>query len=461
MSFALPADLIVSVSGIRGIVGESLTPEAVLAFAQALGTFFEGQPVVLGRDSRPSGEMLGDLVAAGLASAGCDVHDLGICPTPSVGVVIQHLRTAGGIQVTASHNPSPYNGLKLFGPDGAVFAPVMGQRFLEKMRGGGIRRADHEHVGHRLRHDLLLDEAEDHYFDYADVHQDLVVRAVDLPALRRRRFRVVVDANHGAGGYLAERLLHKLGCEVELLGDTPDGQFAHLPEPTEENLRGVCPLVAQAKADVGFALDPDADRLAIIDDTGRYIGEELTVALAALQRLSRQPGPVVINMSSSRVTEDVAGRLGCTCHRSPVGEANVVEYMRAVGAVLGGEGNGGVIDPRIGWVRDPFIGMALVLSLLAERERPLSAIVDGLPRYVILKDKLTLDRGALPALYDALRRHWPTAQVNEADGLRLAGDDWWLHARPSNTEPIVRLIVEAPVMERAADLLAAARRLAS
>lgn len=461
MSFALPSDLIVTVSGIRGIVGQSLTPEAVLALAQTLGSLLEGQPVVLGRDSRPSGEMLGDLVAAGLTSAGCDVHDLGICPTPSLGVVIQHLRTAGGVQITASHNPSPYNGLKLFGPDGAVFGAAMGQRLLEQLRGGNRRRADYEHVGHRLRHDLLLDETEDHYFDYADVHQDLVVRQVDLPALKRRRFRVLVDANHGAGGYLAERLLHKLGCEVELLGDTPDGQFTHPPEPIEENLRSICPLVVQAKADVGFALDPDADRLAIIDETGRYIGEELTLALAVLQRLRRQPGPVVINMSSSRVTEDVAGRLGCVCHRSPVGEANVVEYMRAVGAVLGGEGNGGVIDPRVGWVRDPFIGMALVLSLLAEREQPLSAIVASLPHYVIMKEKLNLERAALPALYDALRRHWPEASVNEADGLRLAGEDWWLHARPSNTEPIVRLIVEAPSTQRAADLLAAARRLAS
>ncbi|HMP02219.1 MAG TPA: phosphoglucosamine mutase, partial [Gemmatales bacterium] len=433
--------------------------EVVLAFAQALGTQLEGQPVVMGRDSRPSGEMFGDLVAAGLASSGCDVHDLGICPTPSVGVIIQHLRTGGGVQVSASHNPSPYNGLKFFGDDGSVLGPEAGAVLLDVLHGGRRARADHAHVGQRLRHDLLLDESEVHYLDYADVHQDAILRHVDRGPLRQRRFRVLVDANHGAGGYLAERLLHTLGCEVDLLGDTPDGEFSHPPEPTEENLRDVAPRVLQGEADVGFALDPDADRLAIIDETGRYIGEELTLALAARFLLARQPGAVVINMSSSRVTADLARQFGCPSHRSPVGEAHVVRRMRAEGAVLGGEGNGGVIDPRVGWVRDPFIGMALVLSLMAETGQPLSALVDSLPRYTIVKDKIQLEPAALTAFLGALRRHWPDAEVNEEDGLRLEGPTWWLHARPSNTEPLVRIIAEAPERAQAAELVAAARRL--
>lgn len=459
MSITFPPLLIVGVSGIRGVIGESLTPEVVLACAQAMGEFVAGQPVVLGRDSRPSGEMLGDLVAAGLTAAGCDVHDLGICPTPSVGVIVQHLRTAGGVQVSASHNPSPYNGLKLFGSDGAVLAPASGQRFLELLRAGTTRRVDHAHIGHRVRHDLLLDEAEEHNFDYADVHQALILKQIDVSALRKRRFRVVVDANHGAGGYLAERLLAALGCEVELIGETPDGEFAHPPEPTAENLQHLGPEVTRLQADVAFALDPDADRLAILDETGRYLSEELTLALAAQYRLSKQPGPIVINMSTSRVTEDLARRFGCSVHRTPVGEAHVVAAMREVGAVLGGEGNGGVIDPRVGWVRDPFIGMALVLSLMVERGRPVSQLADDLPRYVLLKEKLPLARAGLAGFYAALKKQWPQAECDERDGLRLVIQDGWLHARPSNTEPIVRLFVEAPSAEQAADLLAAARRL--
>lgn len=459
MAISLPPQLIVGVSGIRGIVGESLTPEVVLACAQAMAEFVAGEPVVLGRDSRPSGQMFGDLVAAGLTAAGCDVHDLGICPTPSVGVVVQHLRTAGGVQVSASHNPSPYNGLKLFGADGAVLAPAPGQRFLELLHAGATRRADHAHIGHRLRHDMLLDEAEEHDFDYADIHQSLILKQVDVAGLRKRRFRVVIDANHGAGGYLAERLLVALGCDVEMIGETPDGEFAHPPEPTAKNLQHLGPEVTCHQADVAFALDPDADRLAILDETGRYLSEELTLALAAQYRLSKQPGPIVINMSTSRVTEDVARRCGCPVYRSPVGEAHVVAAMREVGAVLGGEGNGGVIDPRVGWVRDPFIGMALVLSLMLERGRPLSQLADELPRYVLLKEKLPLARADLAGFYAAMKKQWPDADYDERDGLRLAVADGWVHARPSNTEPIVRLFVEATSEERAANLLAAVRRL--
>src|SRR5262249_50722487 len=231
-----------------------------------------------------------------------------------------------------------------------------------------------------------------------------------------------------------------------------DGFFVHEPEPIAANLGSVCPLVAEQGADVGLVLDPDADRLALIDERGRYIGEELTLALAVLFRLRQERGPVVVNMSTSRVSEDIARTLGCPCYRSAVGEANVVEKMREVGAVLGGEGNGGVIDPRVGEVRDPFIGMGLVLNLMAETGKRLSELVAELPAYTIVKDKYAVDNNRLPRLFSALTSTWPQAAVNRLDGLRLDWEDRWVQVRPSTSEPIVRVIAEAPVESRAAEL---------
>jgi phosphomannomutase len=235
-------------------------------------------------------------------------------------------------------------------------------------------------------------------------------------------------------------------------GCAADGRFLHEPEPVAENLQGICPLVASAGAAVGFILDPDADRLALIDERGRYIGEELTLALAVQHRLARAKGPVVINMSTSRLVEDIARAHGVACHRSAVGEANVVDRMREVNALIGGEGNGGVIDPRVGWVRDPFIGMGLVLELMATTGKRLSELVAALPAYHIVKDKYTVAREQLPAVLEALRRRWPEARRNEVDGLRLDWDDRWVHVRPSNTEPIVRAIAEAPQAAEASQL---------
>ena len=231
-----------------------------------------------------------------------------------------------------------------------------------------------------------------------------------------------------------------------------DGVFVHPPEPLAENLQSILKKVPAATVDVGFVLDPDADRLAIIDERGQYIGEELTLALAVLFRLRQAKGPIVINMSTSRVTEDLAEQAGCVCQRSAVGEANVVEKMRALGALIGGEGNGGVIDSRVGWVRDPFIGMALILNLLAETGKKISELVAGLPSYAIVKDKYTVPRERLPAINELLVKRWPDARINRVDGLRLDWAKSWLHIRPSNTEPIVRVIAEAPDLGEAQQL---------
>ncbi len=434
-------DLIVSVSGIRGIVGDSLTPQVALAFASALGVHVTGGSVVVGRDGRPSGTMLRHAVLAGLAASGCEIHDLGVASTPTVGLAVRHLHAAGGVQITASHNPAPWNGLKLFGPDGQVLSPGVGKAVQRLFESGAVRKAAWNELG-SVRP----------YRQAEEVHGDHVLRLVDGQRIRRADFKVFLDGNGGAGGPLGQRLLRSLGVETICQGCDADGSFAHEPEPTAENLRDVCPLVRRAGAAVGFVLDPDADRLALIDETGRYIGEELTLALAVLFRLRRERGPVVINMSTSRVVEDIAAKFGCSCHRSAVGEANVADHMREVGALIGGEGNGGVIDPRIGPVRDPFAGMAMILNLMAETNRKLSELVGELPVYHIVKDKYTIAGDRLPALFAALPAKWPDARVDLTDGIRLDWADRWVHVRPSNTEPIVRVIAEAPKAEIAAAL---------
>jgi phosphomannomutase len=280
-----------------------------------------------------------------------------------------------------------------------------------------------------------------------------------VPRIRAAGLRAFLDANGGAGGPLGRRLLEALRVETTCRGGNADGVFLHEPEPTAENLRDIAPLVAAERADIGFALDPDSDRLALIDETGRYIGEELTLALAVSFRLRHQRGPVVINMSTSRVNEDIAAKHGCVCHRAAVGEANVADKMLEVGAILGGEGNGGVLDPRIGLVRDPFIGMGLVLNLMAETGRKLSELVAELPVYHIVKDKYTVPRERLPELYESLTQRWPEAVVDRLDGLRLDWKDRWLHVRPSNTEPIVRVIAEAPKQGGATELCQAVGKL--
>lgn len=434
-------ELIVSVSGIRGIVGESLTPHVTLAFASALGAHVDGGGVVVGRDGRPSGAMLRHAVLAGLAAAGCEIHDVGVASTPTVGLAVRTLGAAGGVQITASHNAAPWNGLKLFGPDGRVLSASIGEQVTRRFNNGEARLVPHNDVG-TVRHYRQADE----------VHGDHVLRIVDGGRIRSARLLAFLDGNGGAGGPLGKRLLQSLAVETVCQGCDADGYFRHEPEPTAENLKEVCPLVRQNEADVGFALDPDSDRLALIDENGRYIGEELTLALAVLFRLRRERGPVVINMSTSRVVEDIAAKFGCPCHRSAVGEANVADRMREVGAVLGGEGNGGVIDPRVGLVRDPFVGMAMVLNLMAETNRKLSELVAELPAYHIVKGRYSVARDRLPRLFETLVAKWPEAKANYLDGLRLDWADRWVHVRPSNTEPVVRVIAEAPMADVAAGL---------
>lgn len=435
------SDLIVSVSGIRGIVGESLTPEAACRFASALGTHLGGGRVVVSRDGRPSGDALKHAIFAGLMGTGCTADDIGIAPTPTVGIAVRTLSASGAIQITASHNPAPWNGLKMFGPDGAVLPADQGQRVKLIFERGPLSLAKWDGIGSlRVPPDVLGD------------HAHKVLEQVSVSAIANQNVRVFLDGNGGSGGPLGAKLLGELGCQVVQHNCESNGIFAHEAEPTPAHLVDVAPWVKQTESAVGFVLDPDADRLALIDENGNCISEELTLALAVKQRLRYATGPVVVNMSTSRVIEDLAKSAGCTFVRSAVGEANVVTKMRDVNAVIGGEGNGGVIDPRIGWVRDPFIGMALILSLMTEERKPLSQLVAELPQYAMLKTKFTVPKEKLQPALDAMRAKWSDATANTVDGLRLDGPDWWLHARASNTEPVVRIIAEAPTEQQAKGL---------
>ena len=438
------ATRILSISGLRGIIGDGLDPLYATEFSAALGTMFSGGQIVVARDGRSTGPMVYHAVVSGLLAAGCEVLDAGICTTPTCGVLVKHLGAAGGIQITASHNPIEWNGLKPFAPDGSVFNRDLGQQLIQILEGegeDGIVWKDWSAIGQ-------VSTIE----DPAAPHIEKVLSLVDAAAIRERRFKVVLDCNHGSGATCGPRMLEELGCEVVVLGGTPDGRFEHIPEPVEKNLTDLCRVVVEQNADAGFAQDPDADRLAIVDNTGRYIGEELTLALAADFVLNKRKGPFVVNGSTSRITEDIAAKHGCQFHRSFVGEAHVCAKMRSVQAVLGGEGNGGVIEPSVGYVRDSLVSMAYVLAGLTEKQTTLEAWADDLPFYTIVKDKITCPRESVSAACEALRETFTDAEAREGDGLRLDWTDRWVQVRASNTEPILRVIAEAPETEDADNL---------
>src|SRR5258705_141636 len=452
--------LMVSVSGVRGLVGTDLTPEIVARWAAAFGKWAkDGRPdgrtarrpvsIVVGRDARTSGPMFTSAAIAGLQSVGCRVIDVGLVATPSVQLAVEHHRAAGGIILTASHNPIEWNALKFVGPDGIFLDTGAGTRVRELAAGSSRPRAQVTAIG-----DLKTDP------DAISRHLAavLALRGVDVRAIRRRRFRVALDTVRGAGGALMPELLERLGCRVTAINLETDGLFPRPPEPVPENLKALGALVRRKKADIGIAVDPDVDRLAVVDETGRPIGEDYTLAFAirAVRPSGRQT--VVCNLSTSLVVEDAAKEFGTTVVRAPVGEAHVARKIIALKAVIGGEGNGGVMYPAIHVGRDAPVAAALVLSLLARERTTVSDLVGRAPRYTIVKAKV--ERGArLESVYDGLRKRFSDAASDTQDGLRLSWPDRWLHVRPSGTEPIIRLIAEAPTSADAERLIEEGRRL--
>jgi len=439
--------LIISVSGLRGIVGETLTPELACRFIASYAASIGPGPIVIGRDGRTSGPMLKAAIASAINACGRDVIDADVASTPTIGVLVRERSAAGGVQISASHNPPPYNGIKLFGDDGRV---------LDAQRGAKIRDGYFAGVSAWCPFDAIGSvhvESDPH-----QEHLEKVLDTIDVELVRSKAFSVLLDSNHGAGGLLGTRLLESLGCRVDAVGVEPTGQFAHVPEPTADNLMGIASRVAKADCGLGFCQDPDADRLALIDENGRYIGEEATLALCVTRAMmvGRTEGPIVINGATSSMSTIVAARHGVKTLRSSVGEANVADMMIASGAAYGGEGNGGPIDPAVGYVRDSFVGMAQVLDLMARTGKPLSELADELPKLAIVKDKAEISAERLPVIFERLQSHFHDAEAATGDGLRLQWSDCWLLVRGSNTEPIVRMIAEAETQEQAQALCDAA-----
>ncbi len=450
MTHADDSPLILSVSGARGIVGASMTPVVALEYAAAFASHLKAtgaprQPVVcLGRDTRPSSPMLAAAAAAGLAGSGARVVDLGVVPTPTVGVMASG-GADGGLVVTASHNPSQWNGIKCINRLGMAPAPSEAAEIARRYREHEVEWAAFREIPRREHEPRALEQ-----------HVDRVLAGVDGEAVRRARLKVALDPNHGAGARAGRMLLEALGCEVLLLNGEPDGQFAHGLEPVPENLEQLARATAAGGFVAGFAQDPDADRLAIVDERGRCLGEEYTLVLAAWMMLKRHgPGPIVVNLSTSRMIDDLAGRFpGTSVLRTAVGEANVAMEMRARGARVGGEGNGGVILPEVVLIRDSLGAMAQVLALRAGEGRPLSALAASIPGYAMIKHRIEIRPGAQSVeAMDRVAARFRGARLDTSDGVRIDIDEGWVHLRPSNTEPIIRLIAEARTRERAMRLI--------
>jgi phosphomannomutase len=444
------SELIISVSGLRGIVGETLTPDVAVRYVAAFAGKLPGGPVLVGRDGRGSGPMLSRAIIAALSACGRDCIDVDVAATPTIGVLVRQREAAGAVQISASHNPPPYNGIKLFGASGRVLDAATGELVRDAYFAGEAAWVAFDHLG------SVSQEPDPHR-----PHLHAVLETVDQEAIRARSFRVLLDSNHGAGSLLGRRLLEALGCQVVTMGDVADGNFSHPPEPTAENLREVAFCVREQGCEVGFCQDPDADRLALVDANGRYIGEEYTLALCVQRALAHSPpqSTIVINGATSGMSERLAAAAGARTLRSAVGEANVADMMIANKATYGGEGNGGPIDPRVGYVRDSFVGMAQVLDLMTSSGQSLAELADALPKLHIHKTTAKVSADRLPGLFTALATLHADANADRDDGLRLAWDDKWLLVRGSNTEPIVRLIAEAASEQEAKRLCRTAEEL--
>jgi phosphomannomutase len=451
--------LMISVSGMRGIVGKDLTPELVARHAAALGAWARasGRPVVvLGRDARTSGPMFARAATAGLMSVGVDVIDVGVAPTPTVQLAVEHHHAGAGLILTASHNPIEWNALKLVGPDGIFLDGEVGAA-VRALAEAGPARTGWEGVG---------SVREDREAIARHLEQVLALPQIDVARIRAKRFSVALDCVRGAGGTSIPPLLERLGCQVRAINTETDGRFPRPPEPLPENLGDLSRLVRESGAAVGFAVDPDVDRLALVDEQGEPIGEDYTLAFAVRAVLAdgRTGGqavsaPVVVaNLSTSLVVEDAARMGGARFVRAPVGEANVARVIAEERALIGGEGNGGVILPMLHIGRDAPVGVALILHLMAVTGHTVSGLVAQQPRYRIVKSKAPRGNDLTP-VYARLRERFSDAAVDLRDGLRLAWSDRWVHVRPSGTEPIVRFIAEAPTAAEAEALVGVCREI--
>ena len=426
----------------RGVVGQSLTPKLLTRFAQAFGTHTGSGTIVIGRDPRTSGEMVKHAVVAGVLSTGSRVIDIGMCPVPTVQLQVRHRRAQGGIAITASHNPAEWNALKFIGSSGLFLDAGQARELLDIYHQGQYTKVG----GAEIRTVEEIDGA-------TDLHIKSILDVLGPLPQTQKRLRVVLDSCNGAGSFVGPKLIKALGAEAIPINATPDGSFPRPAEPLPENLGDLCRAVKEHQADIGFAQDMDADRLAIVSDQGEAIGEDYTLVLAALYVLGREKGPVVANLSTTSAVGDVAKKFGCPVFLTKIGEVNVTDVMQQQHAVIGGEGNGGVIYPRINFARDSLVGMALVLHLLAESGKTVTELLESVPRYSIVKEKITCPSHRIPAVLRMVRQEFAKFPMDTRDGVKVMQPDGWFLVRGSNTEPIIRIVAEATSEAQAKEMI--------
>lgn len=433
-----------SVSGIRGIVGESLTPENIIRHVYAFTRLMKSTLVVVGGDPRTSNRFIRPLVKSALKACGFDVLDLGITPTPTVQLAVEKQHAAGGIIITASHNPIEWNGIKFVGPDGLFLPQAKIDSLFEIADSSDREYVGWESIGEERDYPAAIDDHLNQIYDLPYLNVDQI---------RQRKFKVALDCVNGAGGLIIPKLLEHFGCEVVGINLEPTGIFAHTPEPVPQNLTDLATLVKENGCDIGFAVDPDVDRCAIIGNDGNPLGEEYTLAIAVKFILSQKLGHVVVNLSTSRAVDDIVQYYNSVLHKTKVGEINVAEKMKEINAIIGGEGNGGVILPDIHLGRDAPVAIALTLQQLAEFGGAVNEFKQTLPQYYILKDKAPIGDVDPDNIIEYFANKFKQEQLDFTDGLRIDHADYWIHLRKSNTEPIMRIIVEARTPERAWEIL--------
>jgi len=439
---AIPT-LKISISGVRGVIGQSLTPRLLTRFAQAFGTHTGSGTIVVGRDPRTSGEMVKHAVIAGILSSGGRVVDIGVCPVPTVQLQVRRRKAHGGIAITASHNPAEWNALKFIGPNGLFLDAGQARELLDIYHQGEYTKVG----GDEIR---TVEEVE----GATDAHIKSIIDELGPLPEAGRKLRVVLDSCNGAGSIVGPKLLEALGAEVISINTTPDGSFPRPAEPLPENLGDLCDAVKKHHADVGFAQDMDADRLAIVSEQGTPIGEDYTLVLAALYVLGHERGPVVANLSTTSALEDVARKFDCPLFLTKIGEVNVTDKMQQQNAVIGGEGNGGVIYPRINFARDSLVGMALVLHLLAESGKTVSQLLDQFPKYTVVKERMVCPSEKIPAVLKMLRQEYGRFPLDTRDGVKVTLPEGWFLVRGSNTEPIIRVVAESSEESKAREIVA-------
>lgn len=434
--------LMISVSGIRGIFGTHLTPQNIVEFTAAYGTWLNGGTVVVGRDSRVTGQICEDIVCATLQSVGCDVVRAGIVPTPTVAMGVLKHKAGGGLIITASHNPEQWNALKMLNDKSEFLDPDQGRNVLKIAERKEFKYSTFDTIGAVSFDDELISY---------HIQEILKLPYIDAELIKNQNFSVAVDAVNGAGSVALPALLKALGVTVHELNCEPNGIFPHNPEPLPAHLEEICEFVKQNGCDLGVVTDPDADRLALVDENGRLFGEEYTQVAAFELMLANNAGDTATNLSSSRAADDISRKYGHVCHRASVGEINVVKTMQEHGAVISGEGNGGVINPDLHAGRDALVGTAMVLQLLAQRDLKASDYRNTLPHYEMVKQKIQLSDLGIDAdeLLAKVADQFKNEKINTLDGVKIDFDEGWVHFRKSNTEPIVRVYSEGKTEEDA------------